>query len=407
MVFAICTAWPLAAVCSSLVPQATQEGTAAEAHVGRGYEFEKDERFANAAAEFETALAARPELTRVRYQLGVCYFALGRYAEARREFERLRLVTDGDPSVRYFLGRLDLNEHQLEAAIRELQAIVAHPPFPDTAYYLGSAYLEKGDLITAEKWLNKAREANPRDFRIPDHLARLYQRQGRQGEAAREFARSAKLRQSYDEAAELGIACSQALEKEPPSRAPEACSRLFRMDDPERLTLLGIIYGQHGRYLEALEPLGKAAELDPDSYEVQHNLGLTFFRLKRYSEARGPLERAVALRPDFFDSNALLGATLYMLKQDAEAFGVLRHARQLNPQDSDTANLLFQTASALAAKEYAAQRYSRALSYLQVAEDLRPSDPQVHARLAEVYALMGERERAAGERRMAGKSPQY
>jgi tetratricopeptide (TPR) repeat protein len=378
-----------------------QHQASAETHVGKGYEYEKDDRFALAAGEFEAALALDPKLPRARYQLGICYYALGRNEDARHEFERLRADTHDDPSVIYFLGRLDLTEHNVDGAIRALQNIIAQSPFPDAAYYLGSAYLEKGDLMEAETWLKKAEPLNPRDFRVSDHLARVYQREGRTSDAEKEYVRSAKLRQNYDEAAAEGIACSQELAKADPDEAAEDCERLFRPDDPDRLTQLGMIYGERGRYAKALEPLERAAKLDPDSYEIEHNLGLTYFRLKRYAEARGPLERAVALRPDFFDSNALLGGTLFMLGQDSEAYRVLDHTHRLNPEDRDSAELLFKTAMILAAKSHANKQYSEALKYLRAAEDLRPQDPQVHARLAELYDLVGDPQQAQLERQSA------
>ena len=381
--------------------RAPQHQTSAEAHVGKGYEYEKDDRFTLAAGEFEAALTLDPNLPRARYQLGVCYYALGRNDDARREFERLRADTHDDPSVIYFLGRLDLTEHNVEGAISELQNIIVQPPFPDAAYYLGSAYLEKGDLADAEIWLKRAEPLNPSDFRVPDHLARLYQREGRPSEAEKEYVRSAELRHNYDEAAAEGIACSQELAKAAPDEAPEDCERLFRPDDPDRLTQLGMIYGKSGRYEQALGPLERAAKLDPDSYEIEHNLGLTYFRLKRFTEALKPLERAVGLRPDFFDSNALLGGTLFMVGQDSEAYRVLDHAHRLNPEDRDSAELLFKTAMILGAKSHANKQYSEALKYLRAAEDLRPEDPQVHVRLAELYDLMGDPQQAQLERRGA------
>jgi Flp pilus assembly protein TadD len=382
---------------------------AAQARVGKGYELEKDERFASAAAEFEAALALDPMLSHVRYQLAVCYFALGRKDDARREFVRLRRETHADPSVVYYLGRLDLLEHDLDGAIREFQGVAAHPPFPDTAYYLGSAYLENGDLESAEQWLRRARPLNPRDFRIPDHLARVYQREGHSAEAEQEYAQSAKLRQNYNQGAEDGVACSGALENGEAEVARDACAKLDQADDPDRLTVLGMIYGRHGHYAEAVEPLRRAAALDPDSYEIEHNLGLTYFRLRLYLEARGPLERAVALRPDFFDSNALLGATLFALQQDSNAYDALDHAHRLNPEDGDTRELLFKTATILGAKSRETKSYAEALRYLQAAEELKPQDPQAHARLAVVYSEAGDRRRADIEQReaerLAAKSP--
>jgi tetratricopeptide (TPR) repeat protein len=378
-----------------------QDREGAQAHVGKGYEFEKDELFSKAAEEFEAALTLAPELPRVRYQLGVCYFALGRDDDARREFVGLRSETHNDPSVVYMIARLDLAGHHLDAAIRGFESIAAKPPFPDTAYYLGSAYLEGGRLADAEKCLNEARPLNPRDFRIPDHLARVYQREGRTAEAGKEYALSAELRQNYNQAATEAIECSQALEKSPAKGALDLCAKLFRADDPDRLTLLGMIYGQHGHYDQAVRPLERAAALDPDSYEIEHNLGLTYFRLQRYGDARGPLERAVALRPDFFESNALLGATLFLLRQDSEAYRVLDHAHRLDPDDADTADLLFKAASVLGTESYEAKDYGVALSYLRVARDLKPADPLVHARLAEVYGRAGNAQQAQAEKQMA------
>jgi Flp pilus assembly protein TadD len=375
--------------------------SAAQAHVGKGYEFEKDELFSKAADEFEAALALAPGVSRVRYQLAVCYFALGRDDDARREFVRLRSETHGDPSVIYMIARLDLASRHLDAAIRGFEDIVAKPPFPDTAYYLGTAYLESGRLADAEKWLNAAQPLNPRDYRVPDHLARVYQREGSTAQAEKEYARSAELRQNYDQAAAEGIECSRALEKGTAGDAPDACTKLFRPDDPDRLTLLGMIYGQHGRYSQAVGPLERAAVLDPESYEIEHNLGLTYFRLQRYDEARGPLERAVTLRPDFFESNALLGATLFMLRQDSDAYRVLDHAHRLNPNDADTTDLLFKAASILGTKSYEAKQYAAALTYLRVARDLRPTDALVHARLAEVYGRAGDEQQAQTEKQIA------
>ncbi|MGO8816549.1 MAG: tetratricopeptide repeat protein [Terriglobia bacterium] len=388
-------------VYSQAAPPRVPVQPSAQAHVGKGYELEKDDRFGNAAAEFEAALALDPKLSRARYQLGVCYFALARYDDARREFARLRTETHADPSVVYFLGRLDLVGHDLDAAIREFQSVVAQPPFPDTAYYLGSAYLEKGDLPTAKTWFEKARPLNPRDYRIPDHLARIDQREGNAAEAEQEYAQSTKLRQNYNEAAEAGVACSEALEKGEADAARDACGKLDQPGDPDRLTELGMIYGRHGHYDEAVEPLRRAAALDPDSYEIEHDLGLTYFRLKRYQEAEEPLERAVELRPDFFDSNALLGATLFALQQDSKAYRVLDHAHRLNPDDDDTRELLFKSASILGIKSREAKDYPAAIKYLRAAEDLKPQDPQVHARLAVVYGEAGDPKNAEIEKRSA------
>jgi tetratricopeptide (TPR) repeat protein len=124
-----------------------------QTHVGKGYV--QDEQYQEAAREFQAALTADPHLVRARYQLAVCYFALGRRPEARQEFQRVRAETGDDPKVIYYPGRLDLLEADFDSSIRRLKSISAAPPFPDTDYYLGFAYLKTNDLEEAEKWLRR------------------------------------------------------------------------------------------------------------------------------------------------------------------------------------------------------------------------------------------------------------
>jgi tetratricopeptide (TPR) repeat protein len=338
--------------------------------------------------EFQAALDLNPKLAQVRYQLGVSYFALQQWPESRREFEWLRRETNADPGVVYYLGRLDLQEENLDGAITQLEKIVADPPFPDASYYLGSAYLKKGKLIEAEKWLKQAAKANPNDFRVPERLARAYLKAGRRAEAEQQFAISSARRQLYNDAARQGMDCVQELTNRPLDEARATCRVLFDPADPDKLTTLGMIYGKQGYYAESLEPFEKAAGLDPDSFETNYNLGVSYFRLKRYAEARRSLMKAVELRPDFFGSNALLGATLFTLKEDETAYRVLNHAFELNPEDADTADLLFKVSMLLAEQHWFKKEYRECLGFLQKASALRPNDPEVQRRLQEVKARL-------------------
>jgi len=349
-----------------------------QSHIGKGYEFVQNGQFQQAAQEFEAALSLNPKLAQVRYQLGVSYFALQQWPDARREFELLRREATADPAVGYYLGRLDLQEENLDGAINHLEKIAA-------------AYLKQGRLIEAEKWLKQAVELNPRDFRAPERLARTYLKAGRRAEAEQQFAVSSARRQRYNDAARQGVDCIQELTNRPLEDARATCRVLFDPADPDKLMTLGMIYGKQGYYDESLEPFKRAVALDPDSFETNYNLGLSYFRLKRYAEARPWLMKAVDLRPDFFASNALLGATLFTLKEDEAAYRVLGHACQLSPEDADTASLLFKVSMLLAHDRWSRKEYRECLDFLQKAGTLRPDDAEVQKRLAEVKALIGQK----------------
>lgn len=370
--------------------QAKPPADSAEAHVGKGYEAVKDERYQVAAEEFHAALALNPSLVGARYQMAACLFAMGKFQEARREFELLEKETRGGPSVVYQLARLDLQAGDFEAAIKRLRPLVNDPPFPDTAYYLGTAYLRNGEPGPAEKWFAVAARADPSDYRVPERLAHVYQGEGRKSEAAKQFALSSQLREQYLRTAQQAVTCSQRLESKPLEDAKAVCDRLFDPHDPDRLTVLGMLYGQHGRYDEALKPLEEASRLDPDSFEINHNLGLSYFQLRRYREARRPLEKAVALCPDFYGSNSLLGATLYMLGDDLAAFKVLGHAHALSPENADTSTLLFKEALILANKAATQKNYTSALAYLRSAAELEPQDRAVQQHISELSQIASQ-----------------
>ena len=88
---------------------APQTQDTAEAHLGRGYNALKEDRYEAAAAEFRAALRLDPSLVmRARFPLAVALFELKQSADARREFEAVRRAAGDHPNVAYYLGRLDL-----------------------------------------------------------------------------------------------------------------------------------------------------------------------------------------------------------------------------------------------------------------------------------------------------------
>ena len=117
-------------------------GETIESHLGKGYDALKQDSYSVAATEFRAALRLDPELTlRARFPLAVALFELHEPAEARKEFGAVHKEVGDHPNILYYLGRLDLEERKFSGAIANLNEAAVKPPFPDTAYYLGFAYL--------------------------------------------------------------------------------------------------------------------------------------------------------------------------------------------------------------------------------------------------------------------------
>jgi Flp pilus assembly protein TadD len=292
--------------------------------------------FEAAATELEQAVNLQPKNPRAHFEYAVCLLTLGRNDDARAQFETVRKLAGDSRYVTYYLGRLDLLANDYPSAIKRLSSVAEPPPFPDTSFYLGVAYLSSGDANNGIKWLERAARLQPTDYRVHYRLARAYSTAGRQPDAEREYALYNKFLDAHKNTEGEVRDCADALRTKPAADAHDVCQRMFAPNDPEKLTLLGQLYGEAGAFQNALEPLTRAAQLDPNSYEAWHNLGLTYFRLQQYKQARTPLEKAVVLRPDAYGSVVMLGATLYMLGDDAAALPVLEHAHQLNPADAQT-----------------------------------------------------------------------
>jgi tetratricopeptide (TPR) repeat protein len=381
-----------------------QEAESTRAHLGKGYDALKQDRYEEAAQEFRAALASDPTLVlRARFPLAVALFESHKADEARQEFATVRREVGDHPNVLYYLGRMDLDSQQYASAVRNLSKAVEKPPFPDTAYFLGLAYFKQGDLPNAEKWLNEAAHANPSDARIPYQLGFVYRKQGLEEKARKSMALSQRLRQRDTEQSRIKTECGEKLEQGRRDEARAVCDQLYEANDADKLTALGTLYGQHGDLEAALGPLQRAAELAPQSPQMQYNLALTYFQLQQFENARKPLEPAIKRWPDLFQINSLYGAVLMKLGEFQKAYETLRHARDLNPQDAATSEMLYATTFDLAAKNQATRQYDDALRYFTEAAKMRPADPGPHRHMAEIYTLTGRPDDAKAEQEIADK----
>lgn len=373
-------------------------GETAELHLGKGYEALKQERYDDAAGEFRAALAIDPTLVmRAQFPLAIALFQLHNFVAARHELEAVRRGVGERPSICYYLGRLDLEEQHYKNAIANLNKAIVNPPYPDTAYFLGFAYLKDGQDQSAEKWLNEATKRDPQDSRAEYQLALLYRREGREQEAKQAFSRTKEQREQSNKLSQLKWDCAHELERGISEHAINVCEQLDNPDDAEMLTTLGILYGQHGELERALQPLLRAAELAPQSPQMQYNLAFTYYRLGRFADARVPLAGAIERWPDLYSLNALYGAVLWQLGEVGPAYQALKRAHQLNGDDPSTTDLLYVATLELAKRSEASGSDPEALGYLKEAVSLKPAEPEPHRQMVAIYTRLGRSDQAKAE----------
>jgi protein O-GlcNAc transferase len=359
-------------------------------------------RYQEAAVPLERAVQLDPALAIAHYDLGVCYFALGRFDAARQSLAEARRLRPDDRFAVYYVARLDLLQGHIDHAILGFESLSGGPPLADELYYLGSAYFRKGDFEAAVRSLSKAVSGKPEDARAHFLLARVYRKLGKEQEAAEQFADSERYRGDDQQRARDILACDSAFAFQSPDAALARCRELLDGTDPTRLVSLGIALAERQLYEAAKAPLAKAERLDPENFEPHYNLGLTYFKVRDYAAARIPLEAAEALRPEHFETVAVLGSTLFALGDDYGALRLLRRAHELRPGDEKVKALLFEQLTIVARHLAANTEYAAAAPFFEEALQLRPEAPELHMDLAQVAAELGdsaraEREKALGE----------
>lgn len=318
----------------------------ATAHAGAANRLMQDRRYAEAAEEFRQALALAPENDTLRVQYATCLFIQERNQEARQQFDQLRQKLGDRPGLMYFLGQLELRANDYAGAIRDLQPLAGNPAFPKAPYYLGLAYLSLGDDEKALGNIERAAAQNPRDSEVHYRLARLYSAAGRDQQAEREYKLYSELLEDKRIAEQEGHDCMDALKTQSIEKARAVCRPMADSEDARKLIFVGQLYLQAGAFADALEPLEKAAKLNPESFDAAYYLGAALYSSRRYSEAVPPLERAVALNPQYFDSINLLAKTYHLLGNDAATLPLLERAHKLNPGDRTVAAVLEQMRAA-------------------------------------------------------------
>jgi Tfp pilus assembly protein PilF len=167
--------------------------------------------------------------------------------------------------------------------------------------------------------------------------------------------------------------------------------------DPRNETIqhtLGVTYYAKGKDAEAEAHLRRAIELKPDLHDARYNLAVLLLRQGRWAEC---IEQAARLADDPTFTrpwNALTtqGWCTYRAGRVAEARHLLELSRDYETQDSTTLLNLGILESEQGNRRQAIALFEQALA-------LKPgpsAEAEVDYRLGELYAALGERERAVG-----------
>ena len=256
-----------------------------------------------ARVEFEKALALDEGSAKALINLGEIAEKRGDAAEAQRLAARALSVDPNSPAAMAQLAELAGKRGELDEAIRLFnQALAISDSKPRILMGFGDALRRAGRYPEAEQAFRRVLEVEPDSFTARFNLAATASDQGRDDEA----------RGFYEEALSL----------EP--RHPLAASAHNNM--------AGICLAR-GEREAAIAHFEQAADLAPEHFESNRNLGLQYLEMGRVDEAIARLEAAAAIDATDEELNTGLGVAYVRAGRTADAYRVFLLVRRLYPQN--------------------------------------------------------------------------
>jgi Flp pilus assembly protein TadD len=270
-----------------------------------------------AASGLQEYLAKKPGDATAHFQLGYTYTVLKRPADAKAEYEKAVALRPDFAEAQLNLG-LTLLDSDPAAAVAPLEkAADLAPNQARLRFLLGLALERSGKAAAAIESYRAAEKLDDQNSEIPFALGRTFLNAGRANEAEPEFRKAIGSRPDADSSrAHLGLAQSLYAQKKTEAAAAEYAAYLEAHPDDNAARI---------EHASALEDLGKddesLAELDRAALAAPENLralklrSLADFHKKQYDGAVSALLKAQALAPQDPDIPARLGH-VYLEKKD-------------------------------------------------------------------------------------------
>lgn len=118
-------------------------------HVQLGNIYTTEERYAEAAEQYELAVKSNPSAAN-RYSLGQGYMAIGRLDEAKAQFELVRQASPKDPFGNFGLGQVYARQERYDFSVEAFDAAIAIKPDH------WESYVEKGYALVDSGAIDQA-----------------------------------------------------------------------------------------------------------------------------------------------------------------------------------------------------------------------------------------------------------
>lgn len=201
----------------------------------------------------------------------------------------------------YFLGEEPFDNSK-EAEAKLLAQLSRDPASPDTLFKLADIYISREDWPKAKEYLGKLIALHPENFEDTKALAEVYRREGNEAGAEKILREWARKYPETSDAYRIRVADVPETEADKAKALLSEAVKKFPQEADFPFYLAGIYLSEH-KTKEAEPLFVKAAELAPDSANVQAWVGRFFFKAEE--DPRRALEyylNAYLLDPDAYET---------------------------------------------------------------------------------------------------------
>jgi tetratricopeptide (TPR) repeat protein len=345
---------------------------------------------------YANTLAACPDASFIRRDLGAAYWQIGDVKSAEREFREVLKVEPQSSNTWSGLGLVYLKKQQYSEAIESFKKAVEFDPYnAEARLYLGVTYMDTRSLELAETELRTAVSLFPLNSNARNALGKLYLDEGRSAEAEEQFRQSVEIGPNIMGYGRLGLIHWQRGDVRAAEQEWREALRLAP-NDSSILNNLGLVCTDQGRYTEAVSYFRQAIGLKPDDPAPHLNLGIAYGKTGQNASAETEFRTALSLSPQQFEARNRLGMIYLDAGRLDEAKEQFRLSVKTRPNDSGFSGL-GETCLRQGDTSSAERAFNSATS-------LNPNNSQAHFKLGALYLAQGRRAEAMREYQAGLKS---
>ena len=369
----------IAATASNGVPGTTATTSNSDipaAYYGLGLAYTGLEKFEDAVAAYQRAIAYAPDWAYTHAALGSAYASTYRYAEALDAYKVAVALDSDDEMIHHQIGNVYSKRGEHAAATRhQLRAIAIAPQFAAAHYQLGLLYAHEKQWADAIRAYRTAYQKDPALIEALYNLAQAYLRAGDAAAAREQMALFQERKAALTPLHQLRGALQ---------RTQGATERA------QVLVNIGRFYLKNGHYEKAVSEYQKAIGMDPQSVAAYNGIGVAYTMLEAYDEAVAAQQKALALQPDFAKAHAGIGLAYFRQHKTDLSLKHYRQAVRLDPQ-------FLEAHVKIAMILLNQQRYAEATDAYLTIISLKPDDAEAYHNLGLCYAYLAKAEGDTGQ----------